>query len=285
VPAVPERSTGKASAHRPRGGAAARRSGTEGGSLEVVTDGEPPAPPLGQHNDAVGNIGGRLRARREEMRLSLRQSARDLGISPSFLSQIENGKTQPSVGTLYAICTALNLSIDELFAADDSPSAGGSPAPTGRQSAVPPEAQRTASRAPAWAGSQVRQPRQGADGHAGTANPVVRPGMRAVLVLDSGVTWERLARMQEPGLDFMLVRYEPGGCSTVDGRLMRHMGTEYGLVLSGVLEVTLAFETYYLEPGDSIGFDSSTPHRLAAVGDEPVEAVWFVHGRNGAHDH
>jgi transcriptional regulator with XRE-family HTH domain/quercetin dioxygenase-like cupin family protein len=282
VAAVPGRSTGGASAHRPRGRASSPRSGTDGDSLEIVPPGEPPAPEPGQHHDAVGNIGGRLRARREQVGLSLRQSARDLGISPSFLSQIENGKTQPSVGTLYAICNALNLSIDELFAADED---GPLRTATRRRPAGAPEPQHEVSRAPAPAGSQLRPARYGADGHAGAAGPVVRPGARAVLVLDSGVTWERLAGMQEPGLDFMLVRYEPGGCSTVDGRLLRHMGTEYGLVLSGVLEVTLAFETYYLESGDSIGFDSSTPHRLAAVGDEPVEAVWFVHGRNGAHNH
>jgi transcriptional regulator with XRE-family HTH domain/quercetin dioxygenase-like cupin family protein len=219
---------------------------------------------LGQHHDAVGNVGARLRARREETSRSLRQLARDLGISASFLSQIENGKTQPSVGTLHAICSALGLSIDKLLAGDEE----GSPA-----KARPP------------ATTAAGPPRYAADSRGGVFSPVVRPGKRAILVLDSGVTWERLATMQEPGLDFMLVRYEPGGCSTMDGRLLRHMGTEYGLVLSGVLEVTLGFDTYYVEAGDSIAFDSSTPHRLAAVGDDPVEAVWFVHGRNGAHEH
>ena len=45
-------------------------------------------------------------------------------------------------------------------------------------------------------------------------------------------------------------------------------------MLSGTLEVTLGFDTFRLNAGDSISFDSSRPHRLANVGDVPVEAIW-----------
>jgi mannose-6-phosphate isomerase-like protein (cupin superfamily) len=75
--------------------------------------------------------------------------------------------------------------------------------------------------------------------------------------------------------DFMFVRYDVGGSSTMEGRLIRHMGTEYGFILSGTLEITLGFETYRLVAGDSISFDSSRPHRLANVGGVPVEAIWL----------
>ena len=38
---------------------------------------------------------------------------------------------------------------------------------------------------------------------------------------------------------------------------MRHMGREYGLVLSGRLRVTIGFdEEHELGPGDSIAFES-----------------------------
>jgi len=60
---------------------------------------------------------------------------------------------------------------------------------------------------------------------------------------------------------------------------MRHNGTEYGYVLSGRLQVSLGFDNYVLEPGDSISFDCTQPHRFSTVGDETVEAVWFVVGR------
>src|SRR5689334_24243182 len=61
-------------------------------------------------------IGSRLRAERERQGLSLRKLAGRLDISPSALSQIETGRSRPSVSTLYAIVSELGISFDELFA-------------------------------------------------------------------------------------------------------------------------------------------------------------------------
>src|SRR4029078_2359163 len=52
-------------------------------------------------------LGTRLRVELERRGLSLRELARRLEVSPSLVSQIETGKTQPSVRTLYAIVTEL----------------------------------------------------------------------------------------------------------------------------------------------------------------------------------
>jgi hypothetical protein len=41
----------------------------------------------------------------------------------------------------------------------------------------------------------------------------------------------------------------------------------------------VGFDEYELGPRTSIAFDSSSPHRLWAIGDEPVHAVWVVIGR------
>src|SRR5439155_23660276 len=112
-------------------------------------------------------------------------------------------------------------------------------------------------------------------------DPVVAPSARKRIQLASGVIWERLTRDADPSLDFLYVEYQPGGASCEANALVRHSGQEYGLVLSGTLEVTLGFETYILEAEDSISFDSTIPHRLATVGDVPVRAVWVVAGRLG----
>ena len=56
-------------------------------------------------------VGVHLRARREEQGVSLRELARRLSISPSALSQIETGKSRPSVSTLYAIVSELRMII------------------------------------------------------------------------------------------------------------------------------------------------------------------------------
>ena len=53
--------------------------------------------------------------------LTLRELARRVGVSPSLISQIETGRSQPSVGTLYAIATELEVSVDDLlFDGDDT---------------------------------------------------------------------------------------------------------------------------------------------------------------------
>ena len=60
-------------------------------------------------------IGARLRDARMQRGLSLRGVANALGVSASLVSQVETGKTQPSVSTLYAIANHLGVSLDELL--------------------------------------------------------------------------------------------------------------------------------------------------------------------------
>ena len=55
------------------------------------------------------DVGPRLRAYREQRGLSLRELARRLGVSPSAISQIETGKSRPSVSTLYSIVSELGV--------------------------------------------------------------------------------------------------------------------------------------------------------------------------------
>jgi len=61
--------------------------------------------------------------------------------------------------------------------------------------------------------------------------------------------------------------------------LIRHQGVEHGYIIRGTLEVVIGFDVYVLSPGDSIAFSSATPHRLRNIGDQPVEAIWFVRDR------
>lgn len=117
------------------------------------------------------------------------------------------------------------------------------------------------------------------------STPVVGPERRRRLVLDSGVTWEQLSAIREAAVNFMFVRYDVGGSSVLDEQLIRHSGVEYGYVISGELAVTLGFDVYRVGAGEAISFDSTTPHRLDNAGEVPVEAIWFVHGRNARHEH
>ncbi len=209
---------------------------------------------------APPDVGRRLRERRLGLNISVRELARRLALSPSLISQIERGKATPSVGTLYAMTTELGLSMDSLFS---EPGEGDWAPDNGRGAA---------------AGLQAGN---GSHPPADLLAPVVRPQDRKRIQLDSGVRWERLTPAHDPAVDFLYVVYEPGGASCEPDALMRHAGREYGHVLSGTLGVTIGFDTHVLGPGDSISFDSTIPHRLATIGDEPVEAIWFVVGRLG----
>ena len=121
--------------------------------------------------------------------------------------------------------------------------------------------------------------RPSAPAAASAHSPLVTPESRAVINLESGVTWERLTPHADPGMEFLRVVYDVGSESCPEHSLMRHGGKEYGYVISGRLSVQVGFERYELGPGDSISFDSSAPHRLATVGDRPAEAIWVVTGR------
>ena len=72
----------------------------------------------GSAAEPMENLGGRLKRARQKSGLALREVARQLGVSASFVSQMENGKSTPSVATLYSMAQLLDVSIDELFSGE-----------------------------------------------------------------------------------------------------------------------------------------------------------------------
>jgi transcriptional regulator with XRE-family HTH domain len=228
-------------------------------------------------NDAaVPPIGERLREARTKRGLSVRGLARVVDVSPSLISQIETGKSSPSVSTLYAITTALQISIEDVFGEPEALVPAAAPPPVAAANAAAPAG------LPFFPGG-VSATRQGLQMLATQrrVGPVVRHSEREVLHLDSGVTWELLGQLPHAHVDFLRITYAPGGSSSGAGVLMRHSGTEYGHVLSGRLTLNLGFDTYELDPGDSVSFDCSTPHAYANHGSEPAVGVWWVLERNG----
>jgi transcriptional regulator with XRE-family HTH domain len=194
------------------------------------------------------HIGAAIRERRRELGISLREIGGRIGVSASLISQIEHDKVTPSVSTLWALVTELGLTMGDVFA-DAEP-------------AVPVR------RAPAT-------PELGL---------VTLPDERAVLNLASGVRWERLTAQSDPLVEFLYVVYDVGSASCDEQSLVRHRGTEYGYVISGRLGVRVGFDVYELNPGASISFDASAPHRLWAVGRQPAHAIWVVVGRQPTRD-
>ncbi|WP_432843804.1 helix-turn-helix domain-containing protein [Dactylosporangium sp. CA-092794] len=197
-------------------------------------------------------VGSRIRAARQARGMSLRALAEKVGVSASMLSLLETGRSRSSIPTLYAVVEALDMSMDELFSGTSirpfPAEAPGAPAgPAGRDPAPP--------------GSELT---------------VVRAHNRRRIEMESGVVWEQIGHNDEDGVEFMLVTYPPGACSSDSGRYQRHNGLECAHVMQGELTCKVAFEEVTLYAGDSITFDSSRPHLLENNGSVDMRAVWLV---------
>jgi transcriptional regulator with XRE-family HTH domain len=211
------------------------------------------------------NLGARLRTVRQQSGLSLREVARQLGVSPSFVSQLETGKSQPSVATLYSLAQLLGFSIDQIFSVDGS---------VVEQVALPATA--------AISRSELGSPADAwPQGHGRARLAVMRRGDRPQLVMDSGVIWVQLASNTGSDLDFIEVIYPPHSSSTNDNRMLQHAGFEYGYLIEGELEMTVGFEVFTLRAGESMGFDSAIPHLFRNLGSEPARGVWCVRHPRG----
>lgn len=66
-------------------------------------------------------LGERLRALRLLRRRTLREVATAAGVSESFLSQVERGRSSASVATLQRLATALGIEVSDLFASNGLP--------------------------------------------------------------------------------------------------------------------------------------------------------------------
>ena len=104
-------------------------------------------------------------------------------------------------------------------------------------------------------------------------NPrLVRPNQRKVLETTPEVRMELLAwgnTVMEPHL----FRIKPGGGS---GESYSHEGEEFLHVLRGEFEISLdGKEHYRLKPGDSLYFESSTPHRWRNPGRKETWLLWI----------
>jgi len=208
-------------------------------------------------------IGDNLRSARLEKGWSMRELAAEAEVSPSLISQIENGRTMPSVRTLYSLAEALSLPVTHLVPIAE-------PANSGLQ---PTEA------SPPLTPSEMRAIDEGVLARSETSpkhldQPVLRRNDRPRIPLQGGIIWERLTQSAEQAIELIQTEY-PAGASS-GNRMSRHAGREFGLVLEGELTLELGFDTYVLQSGDSITFDSTRPHRLVNNGSLPMRAIWVV---------
>ena len=208
------------------------------------------APPASLDRGAL--IGARLRQRRIELGMTARELARRVDCSPSLISQVERGRAVPSVSTLWALVTALRISMDRLFdpAQDDTATSGEGAAAAADGTADAP------------------------------AGPVLRRYARPRITLERGVVWERLTAAAEKDMEFLEVCYPVGQSVPEAEHAIQHTGQEYAVIIEGALSTQIGFEQYVLEEGDSLTFDSAIPHRFWNAGTVPARAIWVILNRS-----
>ncbi len=190
-------------------------------------------------------IGQQIKKRRLELDLTARELARRTGLSASFISQLERGKTKVSLESLRLIAEQLDVSI--MYFLPDEPAAS-MPAD---QSAVSTE-------------SETR-PRE--------YDPVVRADNRPKLTFpDSGVSYELLTADLSRSMEAICGRLAPGTGNIA--RRLRMSTEEFIYVISGSLLVGLTTGEYVLNLGDSIYIDGDELVQLVCASEDD-DAVWL----------
>jgi transcriptional regulator with XRE-family HTH domain len=201
--------------------------------------------------------GENIRIAREAAGISVRELARRIEVSASHVSQVERGLASFSVPTLYRVAQELGISMDSLFEDPSKP----------RASADSDEEQRAAA-------GEVSLDEAGV---------IQRVESRPKLDLTTGLTWERLTSRVEINAEFIEVVYEPSvHASNPPSEVVRHVGREYGIIISGELTIQVGLSISVLTEGDSVAFDCSIPHRFWNATDKQVRAIWFISERGGA---
>jgi transcriptional regulator with XRE-family HTH domain len=196
-------------------------------------------------------IGSRIREKRKNVQLSIRELARRTSLTASFISQVENEKANVSIDSLRRISGALGVQI--LYFLTDN----------GAPPKVEPESEQ-----PAAPKIKEEMPQL-----LDRSSPLVKKNMRARLFLpDSGITYELLTSRLDHKMEAFIGRIAPGA-GNVAARLSIPT-EEVVYCLAGSLKVGLRDQTYFLEEGDSIYIDGPDLTMLANASDAEV-AVWL----------
>jgi transcriptional regulator with XRE-family HTH domain len=80
----------------------------------MAKDGAGTGRPAAEPNDSA-EIGGTVRAQREQRQMTIASLARKVGVSAAAISQIESGAVQPSLATLRKLAASLEIPVFRLF--------------------------------------------------------------------------------------------------------------------------------------------------------------------------
>ena len=189
------------------------------------------------------DVGQNLKELRRRKGLTLREVAEAADVSKGFVSQIERGNANPSIGVLKRIADVLGVTLGALVDGDSAAQSDGKTAEEGRTTRNDLQI--------------VRSDRR---------KMIAWPGSRSTTFL--------LTPDLQRKLEVILDVYEPGEYE--QGELYTHEGEEFGLILEGRYEITVDNETHVLDAGDSVYFSSTLPHHMRPLPGEHVKTLWVI---------
>lgn len=186
------------------------------------------------------NLGRKIKTLRQRKGLSLQQMADKTILSAPLLSQIESEVAAPPVATLLKISKALNVNIGYFFQEEES----------GKRAVIVRKNER----------KQVFRR--------------IHEDPSKVGYYYESLAYPKADKHMEPfQVQFEVKKKE-------DLIFFNHKGEEFVFVLEGQIEFNYEDETFILEPGDSLYFDSSFPHAFRAVGKKNALAIDVIYAED-----
>jgi transcriptional regulator with XRE-family HTH domain len=186
-------------------------------------------------NSRMG-LGERVKKLRRKQGMTLIELSKRAEVSMSLLSLIERNISTPTVRTLEKIVKALGTTISRLYLEMENSEKGNSS--LGRVT-------------------------------------VVHKKDRKKLLLGperGQAHYELLTPDYQRKLEIMYIHFPVGRSK---GKSISHEGEECGIILEGKLKAHIGDQVIILEEGDSIYFDSTTPHYWENLGKIEVRAFWI----------
>jgi transcriptional regulator with XRE-family HTH domain len=186
------------------------------------------------------NLGQKIKTLRQRKGLTLQQMVDKTSLSVPLLSQIESEVVAPPVATLLKISRALNVNIGYFFQEEES----------GKRAVIVRKNER----------KQVFRR--------------IHEDPSKVGYYYESLAYPKADKHMEPfQVQFEVKKKE-------DLVFFNHKGEEFVFVLEGQLECNYEDETFLLETGDSLYFDSSFPHAFRAVGKKNALAIDVIYAED-----
>lgn len=191
----------------------------------------------GSHDKSL-HVGEKIRRLREGAGLSVEQLAERSGMQPEELERIEREMISPALGVLTKICDGLGVRLGRFF----------DMGPRKYYALVRSSDEKVATRVASKSGADY--------GYEYTS-----------------LGFEKRQRVMEP----FIITINPPSDTTEMEKAHAHDGEEFVYVLEGELEIQLQDENFRLQPGDSLYYDASVPHRVLHRGKGPARVLAVIH--------